>query len=75
MVRIEGTKIKKLDDNISKKVKIGNDKRQFIIRIPQNIAEKSILTDFNKKYIGEVKINLNKISQLIINLSEDGKNT
>jgi hypothetical protein len=68
MVNVEGKKIESLPIEISKTVKIGNDGRQFIIRIPIKISDNSILKSFKKKYSAEVKINRKENDKIIIEL-------
>jgi len=70
MVVLEGKGMKKLGDEISKTVNIGNDKRQFIVRIPKKISDQSILTDYEKEYIGIIKINVKDKKKIIIELEE-----
>ena len=50
MINMEviGKKLKPLDKKIKKEVKVGNDNRQFIIRIPTKISDNTILEDFKK---------------------------
>ena len=70
MVKLEGNKIKKLGDEIIKEVKIGNDERQFIVRLPKKITDQTILNDYKKEYFAEVKLNVKNNTQIIINLKE-----
>ena len=60
--------MKPLGNTLSKKVKIGNDKRQFILRIPIKISDSSILKDFKKEYLAEVIIDIKKPNEIIIKL-------
>lgn len=73
MVILKGKKLKHLDDEINKTVKLGNDDRQFILRIPTKISDNSILKSFKSKYIAEVIINTKKPDQIIINLKKNGR--
>lgn len=73
MVMREGKKVKHLDDNINKTIKLGNDDRQFILRIPTKISDNSILKSFKSKYLAEVIINTKKPDQIIINLKKNAR--
>lgn len=72
MVETKGGEIKPLGDIVKKKVKVGNDSRQFILRIPTKISDNSILKSFDKGYTAEVKIDIKKPNQIIIDLKKNG---
>ncbi len=57
---------------IKKEVKIGNDGRQFILRIPTKVSNKSILEKFNEKYVGEVIIDPRKRNEIVVRLKKNG---
>lgn len=63
--------MKPLENIISKKVKIGNDKRQFILRIPIKISDNSILKDFKKEYSADVEIDIKKPDKILVRLKND----
>ena len=73
MVKVRGKDIAPLSDEITREVNIGNDGRQFILRIPTRISNNSILKDFDKSYSAEVKINIKTKNQVVIKLKEGKK--
>ena len=71
MVKLTDTGIKTLESTVSKKVKVGNDNRQFILRIPVNISKNTILKDFKANYTAEFVIDTNKPNEIIVRLNKN----
>ena len=50
---------------IIKEIQVGNDNRQFILRIPTRISDKTILDNFKKSYVAEVEYDPSIKNQII----------
>lgn len=75
MVELEDSKIKLASKQIVKKIKVGNDKRQFILRIPTKISDNSILKNFEDKYTGELILNRFEKNKIVVVLKKDDTKT
>lgn len=74
MVELQDGKAEKLPNEFTKeKVVIGNDKRQFIIRIPVKVSKNTILKSYDKKYLADIKVDTTNPYRIIIELRKNAK--